>query len=230
MKKAFITLLNIYFLVNGFSQDYHRVDSMKQLLYTTQEDTIKGSTILSLAYEYMWTKPDTCLYYTRKGLDLISDQSISNKFDRHENFLYSFEIRMYWMSATALSEQRNDSLAIRMGLKALQLAEKSKDKFEIRQTYGHLSEVYQNIGEPEIAIDYIRKELLLDTSSESRTLWIASLGTCFYDAGEYDSALYYLNKIDPFLKLDGKYWPVPPQYLGKIYAKKSNYKMALFYY
>jgi two-component system, NtrC family, sensor kinase len=230
MRKAFITLLNVYFLVNSFGQDYHKVDSLRQLLYTTQDDAIKGSTILWLAREYMWTRPDTCLYYTKKGLDLISDQSIRNKFDRYENFLHSFEIRMYWISATALSEQRNDSLAIRTGLKSLQLAEKSKDKYEIQGVFGHLSEVYQNIGEPEIAIDYIRKELLLDTSSESRTVWIASLGPCFYDAGKYDSALYYLNKIDPFLKLGGKYWPVPPQYLGKIYAKKSNYKMALFYY
>jgi hypothetical protein len=49
-----------------------------------------------------------------------------------------------------------------MGLKSLQLAEKSKNKENIRRFNGHLSEVYQNIGEPEIAIDYIKKELLLD--------------------------------------------------------------------
>ena len=199
------------------------------MLSSAQDDTITGLATWGLAYEYMWTKPDTCLYYTKKGFDLIGDPSVRNKFEGSAN-LSSFEIQMYWISAVALSEQRNDSLAIRMGLKSLQLAEKSKDKENIRLVYGHLSEVYQNIGEPEIAIDYIKKELLVDTSSQGRIVWIASLGTCFYDAGKYDSALYYLNKIDPFLKLGGKYWPFPPQYLGKIYAKKGNYKMALFHY
>jgi signal transduction histidine kinase len=228
MRKALLSFITVCFLTNSFSQDYHYVDSLKQLLSSAKDDTITGLATWGLAYEYMWTKPDTCLYYTKKGFDLISDPSVRNKFDRSAN-LSSFEIQMYWISAVALSEQGNDSLAIRMGLKSLQLAEKSKDKENIRAVYGHLSEVYQNIGEPEIAIDYIKKELLLDTS-QSRIVWIASLGTCFYDAGKYDSALRYLNKIDPFLKLDGKYWPFPPQYLGKIYAKKGNYKMALLHY
>jgi len=85
MRKTLITFLNVYFFINSFSQDYHKVDSLRQLLYTTRDDTIKGLTIFGIAREYMWTKPDTCLYYTNLGLDLVADPSIKNKFERSEN-------------------------------------------------------------------------------------------------------------------------------------------------
>jgi signal transduction histidine kinase len=241
MRKVLFFLFSIYFFLNGFGQDYHRVDSLTKLLYATGNPAT-GAVIFWLAYEYMWTKPDTCLYYTKIGFELIGDPSIKDQFEKSERKsslevtedepqdLPTFEMDMYWISAVALSELRNDSLAVRMGLKALQLAERSKGEEKIRLVYAHLSEVYQNIGEPEIAIDYIRKYLSLDSSAERRLVWTASMATCFYDAGEYDSALFYLNKIGPTLKLGEAYWPVPPHYLGKIYARKGNYNQALIYY
>jgi len=82
--------------------------------------------------------------------------------------------------------------------------------------------------ETEMAIDYRRKSLLLDTSEHSRTISLASLGSCFYDLGIYDSALYYLKKISPTFKLnETQYWPFPHLYLGKAYNKENNSLKAL---
>ncbi|MGC4037000.1 MAG: ATP-binding protein [Chitinophagaceae bacterium] len=216
--------------VNTYCQDYHRIDSLKQILNTAHDDQTRGLAISELSGEYMWTQPDTCLYYTNMGLDLIRTPSIKSKFEISGNpFLRFFEIRMYSVSATALSELRNDSLAVKMGLIALRLAEQSKDKTAAPRVYVRLAEVYQNIEEPSTAITYFRK--LLTSNTDEIPIWIASLGTCFYDLGNYDSALFYLNKIDPGYQYEpGQYWPVPAYYLGKIYARKDNYEKAIFYF
>src|SRR3954452_4198911 len=97
MRKPFLILLNFFFFTTCFSQDYHRIDSLKNILITTKEDTLKGVAIWSLVDEYMYTKPDTGWYYAKMGLSLIDDNtSIKNEFGASQNpLLYSFETRMY---------------------------------------------------------------------------------------------------------------------------------------
>ena len=125
---------------------------------------------------------------------------------------------------TALAEVRNDTLAVKMALKALELCEKSKDKYDVVRIYSSMSEIYQFIGEPGVAIEYLRKEIPLDTSEHSRITFRATLGACFFDNGDYDSALYYIKGIDPEFKTDGiNLWSYPHLYLGKTYATKLAY-------
>lgn len=149
MKTLYVSILSICFYVNALCQDYHKVDSLKKILLTSQEDTIKGSMIWALTKEYMWIKPDTTLYYSNMGLALIKNQEIKNEFQIYSDpLLRSFEIRMYEKSAIAYAVQRNDSLALKLAFKALKMAEKSKDKMDVPRVYGVLGDAYSEIGEP----------------------------------------------------------------------------------
>ncbi|HET7001239.1 MAG TPA: hypothetical protein VFI33_08020, partial [Puia sp.] len=208
------------------------MDSLKSRLAHSTEDSSKGLAIREICRNYVYNNPDSCLYYSNLGLELIRNRSVREKFEATNNpYLYGFEWRMYSGIATALAEQRNDTLAVRMALKALDLGEKSKDKYDLVSIYYTLSEVYQFIGDPGVAIEYLRKEILLDTAVNSRASSIVTLGACFFDKGEYDSALYYIEGVDPAFKIDGTHlWPYPHLYLGKTYAKKLDYAKALGYY
>ncbi len=228
MKKLLFFFVLTVLGIKGSTQDPHKIDSLKHLLTNAKEDTISALAIWELCREYIYAIPDSALYYTGLGLELIDDKDIRRKFQNTNNpILYAFETRMYSVSSSALAQQRNDSLAVRMGLKSLSLAEKSKDKFDIQRVYFGLAEVYQYIGEPDIAIDYIRRRLASDTSEFAIISDWATLGSCFCDAQQFDSALYYLRKIDPQQTLpDGGFWPYPHLSLAKTYSGKANYEKA----
>jgi two-component system, NtrC family, sensor kinase len=232
MKITGFILILFSYSVSGLGQDHHQIDHLKSLLAHSEEDSSKGLTIREICRIYVYTNPDSCLFYANLGLELIKNRSIREKFEKSNNhFLNGFEWRMYLSIATALAQQRNDTLAVKMALKALDLGEKSGDKYDMLPIYYTLSEVYQFIGDPGVAIEYLRKEILLDTAEHSRTSCIVTLGACFFDKGEYDSALYYIKGIDPAFKIDGtNLWPYPHLYLGKTYAKKLEYTKALGYY
>lgn len=70
---------------DAYCQDFNKIDRLKETLTTTQSDTIKGLMIYSLATEYMWIKPDTTLYYSNMGLELIKDPEIQNQFQDAKN-------------------------------------------------------------------------------------------------------------------------------------------------
>ena len=229
MKIIVSILLNICLSANALCQDPYLVDSLNKLLFNTDDNTVKGLAIRSLIDEYVFTKPDSCLYYTNMGLELIKDKSIEKEFENAK--MYSFEQEMYSQSAVALSEVRNDSLAVKFAFKASQLAENSKDKDATKWAIEKLGEVYQNIDEPGIAIEYYERAISLETSSFYRQIFLGNLGAAFYDAHQYDSALFYLNKINMLIVTQGnKPWSYPDYILGSICIKKEDYKKAMHYF
>jgi two-component system, NtrC family, sensor kinase len=232
MKFKIFVILLISCSIKSLGQKDYQIDSLKRLLTHSTEDSVKAKVIIQLVYEYLRNRPDSSIYYANLGLDLVRQESTKERFEKTDDpDLYGFEGIMYSLIGTALAEERNDALAVKMTLKSLELAEKSKDKYDIERAYRGVAEVYQFIGEPAIAIGYLKRKIELDTSEDGRISYGAVLGTCFFDKGDYDSALYYLKRIDPLFKIEGGHlWPYPHLYLGKIYAKKQDYQKALGYF
>jgi signal transduction histidine kinase len=229
--KIFVIILISCSIKSSGQKDY-QIDSLKHILTRSIEDSVKAKVIIQLVDKYLRNQPDSSIYYANLGLELIRAEPTKELFEKtNDPDLYGFEMIMYSSIGTALAEERNDALAVKMTLKSLELAEKSKDKYDIERVYKGVAEVYQFIGEPAIAIGYLKRKIELDTSEAGRIAYGAVLGTCFFDKGDYDSALYYLKGIDPFFKIEGGHlWPYPHLYLGKIYAKKHVYQKALGYY
>lgn len=214
------------------AQDDHLADSLKQLLAISQTDTMRGLLIHKLVDEYLYKQPDTCLYYAYAGLDLMKNQGTRNAFENaRDPLLKSFEMEMYANAGLALGQQRNDSLALRLGLKALKMAEASGNKFEVAKMYSFLAEIYETIEEPAIALNYARMKYAIDTSHYSQTVDTVNMAILLKNLGEYDSALFYLKNVDPNFKLLGsKSWSAPHSALGEIYEKKGDYQRALAEY
>ena len=232
MKKPILILMLFCNAGMNFGQNNIHTDSLKRLLTITREDSLKALAIGELADIYLYSRPDSCLYFANLGLELIKERSVREQFENSNNpQLYRFEMLMYANIGTALAEVRNDALAVKMTLRALQIAENSKDKYSVHVALGFVAEVYQFIGEPGIAIGYLRKKIAIDTSTHTRMTYSVIMGTCFFDKGDYDSALHYLTLVGPEFRVGRNLlWSYPHLYLGKTYAKKNDYQLALRYY
>ncbi|HLY71408.1 MAG TPA: hypothetical protein VKR53_16855, partial [Puia sp.] len=229
MKLIIAVLAGICWASNVRCQDPHVVDSLDRLLVNNIGDTAKGAIITALVNEYVFTKPDSCLYFTNMGLDLVKEQSVRNKFEAAGMDI--FEQSMYSQSAVALSELRNDSLAVKFAFKALQLSENNKDKSAGKWALEKLGEVYFNIDEPKLAIDYYEEALSMESSKYFQQIFMGNLGACFYETHQYDSALFYLNRVNTaFLTDSKKPWAYPLYILGNICLKKGDYQNAMQYF
>ena len=125
MRKFISIFTGIFLCLNSFSQDSHKIDSLKRILLASSDDTLKGHVIWGLCQEFIYTKPDSCLYYAAMGFDLIKNPIIKKQFESSNNFyLQNFEVGLYTTSAIALSEQRSDSLAINNGIKSTGVSRK----------------------------------------------------------------------------------------------------------
>src|SRR4029078_11676033 len=190
MRRLFSILITTVLFLDGLGQDSQKVDSLNKILSTVSDDTLRAKAIHELFVAFVYTKPDSCLYYGSLGFDLLNDPAVKTKLESSDNFdIRYFEIDLYRSGAIALSELRSDSLAVKMGLKALQLSEAEKNKKILESGLGSLGEVYQNIGEPAISLDYNKRALALAESFDDTQIYIASIGACFYDLKQYDSAL-----------------------------------------
>ena len=232
MRRLFSILITTVFFLDSVGQDSQTVDSLNKILSTVSDDTLRAKAIHELFVAFVYTKPDSCLYYGSLGFDLVNEPGVKKKLESSDNFdLRYFEIDLYRSGAIALSELRSDSLAVKMGLKALQLSEAEKNKKILESVLGSLGEVYQNIGEPAISLDYSKRALALAESPDITQIYIASIGACFYDLKQYDSALIYLHQVDPAFKIfTGTLWPYPDNYLGKTYSRKGEYLKAISFF
>jgi tetratricopeptide (TPR) repeat protein len=234
MNSRLIIVLSLLLACRTQAQNYRRIDSLKAILNTTTADTTKGVAIWTLVDEYQYTRPDTGLYYARMGLDLIQNKTIRAEFDQSKNpLLYSFAIRMYLKGASACAQLRDDSAALTMAFNGLRMAENSRDKVDVGRVYANLSNIYYELGEPAIAIEYLKKTIQLNTSADDFTRYdnICTIGRCFYELGNLDSALYYVNIADAFFSSQRERQnPRPALYFGNIYRKEGKLTLSLQYY
>ncbi|MDN3657278.1 ATP-binding protein [Ferruginibacter paludis] len=225
MKLILSLLLTILVITECLSQNRGKVDSMQKTLLHATGDSTKIKAILRLAELYVYTNPDSCLMYTSLGLSLVKNASSQPNHDP-DKFAIN-EARLNALSAVALSEQRNDSLAVKYALKTVRLMENIHSGSPTR-LIENIAEVYQNIGEPGIALDYFRKAVQIEKGLNVKQIWIANLGSCFYDLHQFDSALFYLNQVDSNLNMSpNQPWPMPHYYLGLINLANGEKENAL---
>ena len=85
MRRLFSIFITAAFFLNGFGQYSQKVDSLNKILSTVSDDTVRAKAILELCWEFVYTKPDSCLYYGTLGFDLINDPAVRQKLASSNN-------------------------------------------------------------------------------------------------------------------------------------------------
>ncbi len=217
MKKIFFLLKILTIVINANSQDLSTIDSLKNNLRGSKEDTNMVRTSMYIADAYVWSQPDTALSYAKRSL------ALAEKLNDTLGQIYNLGTLAY-----IYSMRRNDSLALSTAFRSVHLSEKSSSPFKM-YSFGDIAIVFYNIGEYRQAINYSYK---LQNLSDSNEVYFSNtmIGKSFYKLNEIDSAENHLQK--GYKMALSKKWSttIPLLFLGHIYRKKGDYIHAISNY
>jgi len=217
MKRIIYLLAILIITMNAGGQNQNMIDSLKNNLRGSKEDSNTVRNSMYIADAYVWSQPDTALSYAKRSL------ALAEKLNDTLGQIFNLGTLAY-----IYSMRRNDSLALAAAFRSVQLSENSRSNFKI-YSIGDIAIVFYNIGEYRQAISYsYRLQNLVDTNGFyfSNTM----IGKSFYQLNEIDSAEKHLQKS--YKTALSKNWStnVPLLFLGHIYRKKGDYIHAISNY
>jgi two-component system, NtrC family, sensor kinase len=216
MKKS--TIILCILLVTGItgSAQNNRIDSLKYIVETAANDSIRFEALDDLCFYYTWANPDSALIYAHKQLVL------ANKFNTD-----IMQARALMSTSIALSVTGNYSQALNLALNALRITENSENQRPLFGIYTYLCLIYRDQGDFNNARSYAFKELANYNNSK---IALGHVGSVYEKFNNLDSALFYINKAYEIENKTNSKWTLLPNTMGNIYVKKGDYKLALQFY
>jgi len=214
--------------IHGFTQG--EAGRLQHSLEVGSNDTTRVQTLNALAEYYVFSRQDSAIYYTTKGIE------ISEKI----NYPYGIFLG-YARLSFILNTLSNYPKALEIALKALKLAEqlKSKRKSSIAECYHLIGLLNNRLGNDSIGLKYslmsiniYKQSAIPDSevnfgSSLNAALiylkWHKTDSALFYAKMSYDVAQHYpdISKI---------HIATTASTLSRVYEEMKNYPMAHQYY
>ena len=145
MKKNFFLLMMLIGVMNVDGQNPRFIDSLRNKLRESREDTNMVRTSMTIADAYVWSQPDTALSYAKTSL------ALAEKLNDTLGQIFNLGTLAY-----IYSMRRNDSLALSNAFRSVHMTEKSSPNFKM-YSFGDIAIVFYNIGEYRQAISYAYK-------------------------------------------------------------------------
>jgi len=221
--------LFLTFLIIGIFQAYlqgqENVDSLKNLILQTQNDSLKAHLYNSLSYTFYRINQDSSLYYANKALEIADKNAISTE---KANAFYNIGRTYFFMHHYNLALQYMES--------ALNIYRKIKSEFGEALMLNSIGIVYRNMNQPEESITYMNEAYQLFKKIDDKNyqaITLGNLGRDYLSKKDYDTAEEYLKKSiktesakeNPLLMM---------QYyisMGDIYLEgRKDYKKAIDFY
>ena len=216
MKKIIAPLLSLFIISNLSGQNLN-IDSMKNLLRTTMDDTARINLLNQIAEPSQWNVPDTAIKYAMEAWQLALKSKSPEKLIQEPAGTLS----------EALSAKGNYSKALSIALHALQMA----DKESISGNYFEIGNVYFYSGNYSKALEYYFNTYKnLNANDNFYEIVLGVIGESYYHLNNLDSALYFINKAYQLDKSRKRHWSVPYFYMAFIHSKKGAYNEALEYF
>ena len=202
------------------AQNVGKIDSLKQSLSQSAQDTNRVKLYYELGNHYVYSYPDTTLSYALPGLALA----------RKLNFKKG-EIRGLLITGEALAIKGNYTKSLKLKLEALEEAEKLNDPRVIAGCQISLGTNYYYSKDYAKALFYYKKAIE-DNQFIKRPGKAVSglLGRVYFDLNNIHSAYFYIHQCYQLDIKDQNHWTVPYYYMAAICEKKRNYQEALNYY
>jgi len=216
MKKIFLLLL-VSFSANCFAQN-KTIDSLKNALAISKEDTNKVWLLNELSFSYTWSFADTAVLYAQQALQL------SQRLQFTEGIASSLV-----SLGAGLTTLGNYANALSYLYKALSLFKERKDSFALSNVHTTLGLCYRDQGDYKQAIQNIQEAIRIDKLIHQELLKVyhgGALSGVYERDNQLDLALYYANelyKIDPD---DSGLLTI----LGAIHSKLGHNALAIEFY
>jgi tetratricopeptide (TPR) repeat protein len=196
------------------------IDSLKQLIQTEKRDSTRSLLYQRLSFEYAFYKSDSALLLAEQGLELA----------REINFPKG-EVAGLGSTGIMYSVMGDDAKALELLLQALKISEATNEKVSAR-VLGFISQVYDNQGEVRKAMEYSIKERAVAATAKDEyhnILSLLQISGSYIELNQLDSAFYFAElgydqaKRFSIRNLAG----AALSDLGKIYAEKKQYPLAM---
>ena len=184
-------ILSFPFCLNSLPQDRHLIDSLKNVISTSKDDTNKVKLLIEIGEQYINTIPDTAFFYYEKALD-ISERIESKEFTAWSLIIIGSNLQKDGSSDTATGYIE----------RALKISEEIGDKKKISTCYLNIGLINHDKGLYDKAIEYYLKALEIAKEinfKKGLSMSYNNLGRAYYDQGSYEESIgYYLKalKID----------------------------------
>ena len=208
----------------SFAQDYKKVDSLIKVLAATKNDTAKVWAMHDLAFNYLYSNPDSSAWYGQQALALSKKIAYERGVIRSMNDI-----------GNTLNNTGGYSSAIEILLQALEKSEKLQDENMKATSLGNISEAYSAQGDYKQAISYTLRSLVIDRENHDTAYLVfdyLNLGDYYEKANLADSALTYANQAYQ-LAIQAKQVDQLGGILitlGNIHSRLGNDDIALPYY
>ena len=164
-------------------------DSLRAILKKTAQDTARLKILETLADSYFFKDPDSCLIYATEALEL------SRQLNHSPGILSAL-----FNSAEAMRQTGQIVEALKMQFESLEITQESNDKRNEARALGFIGNYYSELHDYEQAILYLKRALAIHNTLErnpARELFTITLGRCYSEIGQPDSAFFFLRRADP---------------------------------
>jgi serine phosphatase RsbU (regulator of sigma subunit) len=198
------------------------IDSLKQVISRTTDDSIKAITLNKLSFEYRSSKPDLCIEYANQAITLAIN--IESKY---------ILTRAYSNRGIGYRNQNKIDDALKDFDTAEKIAKEINDQKQLASIYNAYANLYNNTAKYSMAIEYHNKAVYLrreSNDSSGLALSLANRANVYTKLGNYNQAAEDLfSAIDMMKKLnDIAGLGLAYNSLGNIYlSKKTTVKKAL---
>jgi len=194
MKNYFTILLLSLFFASAVGQQ-SKIDSLKEAASSSKQDTTKAKLYMSVAKKYLYSNPDSMIYYLNIAKKHISSDNYSQKY-QHNGLLGDFYI-MYGNLDTAISIL-NGSFEIINEIKSA----KTKTDY-LAKTYASIARAFDFSGVTDSAIYYYKKAMDFQYQHTDLTDFYQTkhnLGLVYYQMGKFKESLTYFYSTHKFFE------------------------------
>ena len=184
IKFSKILVLTLFFVQSGFA--ISKIDSLKTLLTTTENDTVYIQTLNILSKELRWSDQVSAMDYAVKA------EKTAEKLD------YKIGLALAFHNIGAIyADKRNNELALEYYNKSLKLEQDLNRKEDIANTAGNIGLIYRRLRDFDRAIEYHNKSLKIKQELND-SIGIAysygNIGIIYTQKGKYDKALIHFYR------------------------------------
>ena len=206
-------------IASAGSQVLTKIESLKNLIDTTGQDTTKAKALIALSWEVKYSNPDTAILLCNKALTLFG------KYDDQRGMAKSqANLGVYYYLKSDFAT------ALDYHFKALDIRKKQNDLKGMAGSYNNIGIIYKNQSDyPQALVYYfrslkIKEELLTLPGGESNKQGIAlsynNIGNIYKSLSNYPEALSYYFKTLKISEELGKQQSMAASYtnIGSVYT------------
>lgn len=223
MKYKLFILISLLF-ISPFLRANNKIDSLKKVLQTAHEDTVKIKVLGNIANTFLnqleW---DSALYYCEKAIEI----------GEYANYPQEIFRILYWQGI-AYYRKGVIEKALQSYLKALELAKKVNSRMQV-DILNDIGVLYKSQGDYLKAIEYFQRNLEFVEANKDSVLigrTLNNMANVYFSYGVYTKAIeYYERATNIFMRL-GKLNYVGYLYMntGVAYKKINANDKALEYF